>query len=152
MWKFIFTILIAGILCGCASGNSADKCLKDNETDLLIKWGDQYNRFGTRIYSVIDAKLNYYKVREDSTGGKIFSDSARIEPENFCKIKQELTQLILATQAMAFPGSTQQFIEYVSPQQNIYFRAIWNPEHTNYGNKNLRNFYDSLTFKATEKL
>ncbi len=145
--KYILAI-IAMIVVSCSSAPKQAKCVKESEKDLLINWGTQYNKTGWRVYHSINSKMEIVKVEEDSLGNKKFSDSSRISEENYCRIKQDLVNFVVKTQALAFPGIVQQFVEYNSPGQNVYFRAIWNPEHTNAGNKELRVFFDSLDYRA----
>ena len=136
------------ILISCSSVPKQAKCVKESEKGLLINWGKQYNKTGWRVYHSINTKLELMKVEEDSLGNKRYSDSSRISEENYCKIKQDLVKFVVKTQALFVPGIIQQFVEYSSPGQNVYFRAIWNPEYTNAGNKELRMFFDSLEYRA----
>ncbi len=144
--KYILTI-IAMIIVSCSSASNQQDCVKDSESNLLMTWGVKYNTTGWRVYRTINTQRQVYKIEEDSLGNKRYSDTIRISQENYCKIKQDLTQFVINTQALYVPAKIQHFVQYRDDNRNIFFQAIWNPEHDNTGNKELKVFYDSLEYR-----
>lgn len=153
MKKSAFILLIMLIIAGCAGSRKSSDCITDKEKDLVLSWGSIDNTTGELSQYSVTAKRLMFSTKINRNGQKFFGDSTLVPEENYCRTKQRFTELAAATQALWSPGDKQIFLEYKNPGRNVYFRATWNPEHTNYGNSELRGFYDSLMYKLTmEKL
>lgn len=135
------------IIVSCSSAPMQQDCVNESESDLLMSWGIKYNTTGWRVYKSINTQRLVFKVEEDSLGNKRYSDTIRISQENYCKIKHDLTQFVINTQALYVPAIIQHFVQYRDAKRNIFFQAMWNPLHDNIGNKELKVFYDSLEYR-----
>lgn len=135
------------IIVSCSSAPNLRDCVNESESDLLMSWGIKYNTTGWRVYKSINTQRLVFKVEEDSLGNKRYSDTIRISQENYCKIKHDLTQFVINTQALYVPATIQHFVQYRDAKRNIFFQAMWNPLHDNIGNKELKVFYDSLEYR-----
>ena len=91
--------------------------------------------------------MQVFKVEEDSLGNKRYSDTISISQDNYCKIKQDLTQFVINTQALYVPATIQHFVQYSDAKRNVFFQAVWNPQHNNSGNRDLKVFFDSLEYR-----
>lgn len=135
------------IIVSCSSAPKQQDCVKDSESDLLLSWGIIYNTTGWRVYKTINTQRQVFKVEEDSLGNKRYSDTIRISQENYCKIKHDFMQFVINKQALYVPAKIQHFVLYKDTKRNIFFQAVWNPEHDNIGNRDLKVFHDSLEYR-----
>lgn len=129
--------------CGSTTVLPVASCIKENQQDLLIRWGTKN-----------DSTLDFTEYRMDTRGSvsKIYgngTDSSMDElspvpSPQYCAAIEQLTKVFVKVQALHSPGTKARFIEYTNPRSNVYLRAVWNPDLSTFQSRDMRAQYDSL--------
>jgi hypothetical protein len=119
-------------------------CLGKNEKNIEISWGQVNNKNKTKVYKLLTSDMIVTRIVEDSLGKKTETQVKTLQENQYCAIKDSMRAIIIKHQSISFPGDTQQFLMYQNPNTNLFFRAIWNIEFTNFGNKDIRRFFNEL--------
>jgi hypothetical protein len=142
----IFVILLFfGILflSGCKTG--LPKCYDDRNKNLVIRWGEYYNKADLFKGYQIDSKglvSNIEKSGKDKNYK--MTDIGLADGNRYCYAMGMLRYLFLKIQTLNEPGDTVRFIEYYNPDRNSNTKAIWNPVYKTAGSEGYRDAYDSL--------
>jgi hypothetical protein len=95
---------------------------------------------------------NYYSLKADlqitnNSVPKTFDEPkllAKVDSNTYCEIYNDLMNLMLKVQTLYVPADSNHFVEFINPEMNYRFRAVWNPTNENKGNKEFRQFYERL--------
>mgnify|MGYP005837222233 CR=1 FL=1 len=138
--KFKIFVLILSSFCLIFSSCSSvkmPKCVGKQDKDLIIRWGEIYQKQKMTTYYELNTSLDLLLViqRDDNSEPKIqkigkFNDSL------YCNLLTKLRNGIIEVQSLNSPGDdVSNFMEYVDKTNNAHFRATWNPIFTNKGNE-----------------
>lgn len=140
----VIMFLILALLISCSSAPKPADCLGERNSDIKIIWGvitDNGNR-GHQYTLKSDRTISMDSIPYLDGKSRHVADIPRAD--EFCSIYTDLMNLMLKVQALNVPAETNHFIEFVNPRANYRFRALWNPVHTNHGNKEFKEIYNRL--------
>lgn len=116
-------------------------CIKNNSKEMIISWGEVHKNNLRTYYSVnTNLEIHLYVQRDDGNPPTI-SRIGKMSEEDYCNLFRELQKTIMQVQALNSPGDISNFIEINDPKNNFNFKALWNPEFTNKGNKEFKELF-----------
>lgn len=141
---FFTTAIITIGFIGCSQAK-LPPCVPKSSHGIIIRWGEinSKNNYET-FYELTDnckVKLGIKQGNKDDT---TFQSLNKISIEKYCDLYRMIQNAITKTQALNSPGEISNFVEYIDKSNGVYFRALWNREYTNAGNKQFRAVFDSL--------
>ncbi|PKL84645.1 MAG: hypothetical protein CVV22_11960 [Ignavibacteriae bacterium HGW-Ignavibacteriae-1] len=142
--KKILLLSILTILISCSSAQKSTECLSDKDKDFKIHWGKiiKGDMKGNNYTLTSDRKIHKGATQSNTVEGDLI---ATIEDaEAFCSFYSDLMNVMLRIQSLHVPADTNHFIEFINPGMNYKFRAMWNPNHDNQGNREFKAIYKRL--------
>lgn len=137
-------ILIFTVAVSCVT-NVAPDCLGKDAKDLILRWGE---------YSSKSSVITYYEIKTDRIISLAVQENKNSEPklqvvgkiseETFCKLIKQTKANIMLVQALNVPSDVNNFVEYIEKSKSFHFRATWNPNHDNRGNKEFKALFVQL--------
>ena len=120
-------------------------CVPKSSKGIIIRWGEMNSKNHNETYYELNDKCNIQlgiiqNSKSDTTVQKI----GKISESEYCTLYKAVQDAITKTQALNTPGDIQNYVEYIDRSNSVYFRALWNQEYTNAGNKQFRQVFDSL--------
>jgi hypothetical protein len=142
--KRILLLSIFTILVSCSSTPKSTDCLSDRDRDFKIHWGQiiQGDMKGNNYTLTSDRKIHKGATQSNTVEGELIATIQ--DTEAFCSLYSDLMNVMLRNQSMYVPADTNHFIEYTNPGMNYKFRALWNPNHSNMGNRDFKAIYKRL--------
>lgn len=136
--KILFSaILLSAFFGACSSVKTAD-CINFQAKKSELTWGTILN----------NQPEKYYTLKMDGTVAEYLNgvsiDEYKIKHEDVCELMQEISVLILEIQSLNVPAEKTNFVIFRNPETDYFFRAVWNPEHDNDGNKKFKEYYNKL--------
>jgi len=136
-------ILFTFIFVGCTSTPKKPDCIGERTKNAEIIWGEITDGGKQRNYYTLKSDL---KITQDAVP-KITEEAllvAQIDSDTFCSIYNDLMNLMLKVQTLYVPADSNHFVEFINPDMNYRFRAVWNPINENKGNRDFRQFRQRL--------
>ncbi len=129
---------------GCSSTPKKLDCIGKRTKNIEIIWGEMTDGGKQR---------NYYTLRTDlhithNSIPKTHDEPillAKIDSNTFCEIYNDLMNLMLKVQTLYVFADSSHFVEFINPDMNYRFRAVWNPANENKGNREFRQFHERLS-------
>jgi hypothetical protein len=128
-----------------SSCSSVEKdCLNKNQKNTVIIWGSLKSdeSFKNSYKLTSDAKITHSSVLNSKMDDKILD--RKLSNKEVCDSFNETMGLFLKLQSLNVPADSNCFIEYINPDANVQLRALWNPVHTNKGNKDFKQLFEKL--------
>ncbi|MBE2189663.1 MAG: hypothetical protein KGZ71_02855 [Desulfobulbaceae bacterium] len=143
----ILLLSILTILISCSSTQKSTDCLGDRDRDFKINWGRIINGdiHGNNYTLTSDRKIHNNAYQSKDGAGEYITTIQ--DTKSFCSLYSDLMNIMLRTQSLHVPADTNHFIEFINPGMNYRFRALWNPNHDNKGNRDF-----SVMYKRLEEL
>lgn len=146
---FLILVLIFGFsFISCSSIPDAPDCINKSSINSVLKWGIiEDNELLTYHTLKTNGKLQAF----DNNNIEISDEDnpVYLHQDTICTLMREIGRLILKHQVLSIPSNHNNFIEYRNDDRNYYFRALWDPNFENQGNKEFIEFYNRLE-KITE--
>lgn len=119
------------------------RCIKEQQQDLMIRWGTKNDSTSEATYYELDARgaLFVCEVEETDTTK---NELQPVEHARYCTMADLVTRTFVKVQALHSPGTKARFIEYTNPSGNVFLRAVWNPDLSTFQSRDMRALYDSL--------
>ncbi len=137
----ILSILSIIILITSCKTVETPNCIKNNSNEMIISWGE-VQKNNIRTYYTVNTNLEIYLyVQRDNGNPPTVAKIGKMTAENYCNLFRELQKTIIQVQALNSPGDVSNFIEINDPKNNMRFKALWNPEFTNKGNKEFKELF-----------
>ncbi len=134
---FVNLFVVTILMLGCSTPKPPD-CIHKSALKSEISWGTLLQGNPAVVYNMkMDGSINL----KDNDVEKSLTV---INPDTLCNILRDMGILIIEIQTLNVPADKNHFFEYKNPDENYYFRAVWNPKHTNDGNKKFEEFYNRL--------
>ena len=140
---FVVSLLSMGIN-GCSQAK-LPPCVPKSAKGIIIRWGEINTKANIEtFYELKDNCKIQLAVKEGNKKDTTFQKVGTISLEEYCKLYKMVQNAINKTQVLNSPGVISNYVEYIDKSNNVYFRALWNSEYTNAGNKWFREVFDSL--------
>lgn len=144
---FLFSIIL---LSACATSPKSD-CLEGTSKELIIRWGEFNNKSTMEsFYELHTDRTISLGVRQDKNSQPKLQKIGKISEDTFCKLIKQTRDNIIQVQVLNVPSDVNNYLEYVDDKMNIHFRAIWNPNHDNKGNKEFKALFADLQTAVSE--
>ncbi len=142
----LLLVVCALIATGCKSTYSERgyaPCVKENQQQLLIRWGTLDNVTQMEEYYTLDARgtIQRFSVKSADTARR---SVAELPPDGFCNTATEVHRTFVKVQALNSPGTRARYIEYANPVTSVFLRAVWNPELNTFQSRDMRSLYETL--------
>jgi hypothetical protein len=125
-------------------GSVEKDCLNKNQKNTVIIWGSMKNdnSFTNSYKLTSDASIKHLLILNDKKEDKLLEK--KLSNKEVCESFNEVIGLFLKLQTLYVPADSNCFIEYINPDANVKLRALWNPIHTNQGNKDFKELFEKL--------
>lgn len=147
----VFSIILAMLLIGIAQigascGSSVKPpCISENNEKLILRWGVHYVKDNKVDGYEIDSKPDLYKVSfivGDTS--KYVEKLSGADAMKYCEYVVFMMRKIVKNFPVYQPADTMNFVEFIEPVTNVFYRAAWNPKYVTTANKDYRMLFDSL--------
>jgi hypothetical protein len=128
-----------------SSCSSVEKdCINQNQKNSLIIWGSMKsdNSYKNEYQLKSDAVITHTTVMKNKKEVEILN--YKLSNIEVCDSFKEVMGLFIKFQSLNVPADSNCYIEYINPDSNVQLRALWNPIHTNKGNKDFKLLFDKL--------
>ena len=140
---FVFSIITLQFV-GCSQAK-LPPCVPKSSKGVTIRWGEVNSKNNFETFYELNDKCNIQlSIIQSSQSDTTIQKIGKISESEYCNIYKALQDAITKTQALNMPGDIQNYVEYIDRSNSVYFRALWNQEYINAGNKQFRQVFDSL--------
>lgn len=120
-------------------------CVPKSSQGIIIRWGEINTKNNMETYYELKDNCNIQlAVHRENASDTTIQKIGRISPDEYCNLYRLIQDAITKTQALNSPGDISNYVEYIDKSNKVYFRALWNSEYTNAGNRQFRKVFDSL--------
>ena len=146
--KIIIVLCVISIISlqfvGCTQAK-LPPCVPKSSKGVIIRWGEVNSKNHNETYYELNDKCNIQLgIIQNSKSDTTIQKIGKISESEYCNIYKGVQDAITKTQALNMPGDIQNYVEYIDRSNSVYFRALWNQEYTNAGNKQFRQVFDLL--------
>ncbi|MBX3042857.1 MAG: hypothetical protein KIT33_12055 [Candidatus Kapabacteria bacterium] len=135
---FVILSVTFYLITGCTSVPKPPDCINKSALNAVLSWGESKNGEIDEYY-ILKMNGEISKVK-----GDISSRLSFMPPDSLCEILKEIGRLIIEVQSLNVPADHNNFIMYKNPDRDYFFRALWNPEFDNSGNRDFKKLYSRL--------
>ena len=141
---FVVLALAFYFIIGCSSVPEPPPCVNKSALNSMVRWGEIKNGTTTKNWTL---KTN--GLIEEWNGDNFDDDKSGefvnyMNPDTLCLVLRQLGELVVEIQSLNVPADKNYFIEYKNPERDFYFRALWDPDFDNQGNKKFAELYKRL--------
>jgi hypothetical protein len=145
--KLLKLLLLFGILFSSYSCTSVKlpPCLSEKSQNTILRWGEFSSKSSIITYYELKSdKSISLAIQQDKNSEPKLQTIGKISDESYCRLLKQTKTNILLVQALNVPSETANFLEYIEKENNLTFRAVWNPKHDNKGNKEFKELFAQL--------
>ncbi|HRP02295.1 MAG TPA: hypothetical protein PLE30_06565 [Candidatus Kapabacteria bacterium] len=103
---------------------------------------DEYKNIEIELgYFTSQHHRDYFKLQNNLLIHNGTQDTIKLENSIACNLFEKTTQLFFKTQALNVPADSNHYFIYRNKVEGTELRTLWNPEHTNQGNKEFKSLY-----------
>ncbi|MBP7215406.1 MAG: hypothetical protein KBA52_07220 [Candidatus Kapabacteria bacterium] len=136
--------LISMVIIGCSQAK-LPPCVPKSAKGIIIRWGEINTKANLETFYELKDNCNIQMaIKEGNKKDTTFQNVGKISLDEYCSLYRMVQNAINKTQVLNSPGVISNYVEYIDKSNNVYFRAVWNSEYTNAGNKWFREVFDSL--------
>lgn len=140
--KNIILIIIASLTFFSCHEKIDNQCQVSRFKGINLEVGYLVNNNFREYYSIDSKSLAIRTKFED--GKSTILDTIKLDSVRLCELYQKSTNLFLKVQSLNVPADSNNYIVYRNTIDNVVLRALWNPVHSNKGNKEFKELYNEF--------